>query len=373
MSHQVKIILRFILLAILVLSGGCVSTLPWSLMQSRDDVLRLAERHEYAAALALVERRIGSEDEPLARAEWLALQGELQSRAAEHAVNLGREIDQLVEMGNWREAGANIGRFEQRLPQNEMTVQRVSNWREEQREQQRKLEASWLLMRARQLPEALVLARQRQQLAPASRQLKRKAAALGREADSIYEQLSARLSAAEAAEEYDTALLYARALHRLQPSEALDARLAGLRTQSEAGTERVARPQTIDNAAMERKYQQLLSEYGKALVDEEWLQARQVLNRLLQLRPGEAELLGQDTHLTEIFTREVESARREGEQLYSAGEVEAALSVWRDVQPLAGDDPQLNANIERAQRILDKVKALTIEADAVEAQPVVTD
>jgi hypothetical protein len=38
--------------------------------------------------------------------------------------------------------------------------------------------------------------------------------------------------------------------------------------------------------------------------------------------------------------------------------IEAALIAWQAVLPLAPNDAQLLANIERAQRILDKVKTL---------------
>ncbi|MDB2410413.1 hypothetical protein N9W57_07315 [Pseudomonadales bacterium] len=54
----------------------------------------------------------------------------------------------------------------------------------------------------------------------------------------------------------------------------------------------------------------------------------------------------------------MERATAQGEVYYSEGNIEAALIAWQAVLPLAPNDAQLLANIERAQRILDKVKTL---------------
>ena len=167
--------------------------------------------------------------------------------------------------------------------------------------------------------------------------------------------LREHLQIAKSEGQFDTALLYARAIARLAPSAEIDAVVAGLQRQLEPTIVEPAKPA---NPGISQLDQRQLQEYGKALVNEQWLHARTVLDKMLVARPRDSELLGQDTYLKEIFAQQVESAKKRGEQLYSAGEVEQALELWRAVLPMAPNDASLAANIERAQRILTKVKAL---------------
>jgi len=156
--------------------------------------------------------------------------------------------------------------------------------------------------------------------------------------------------------------MYARSVARLQPSTQADALVADLQGKLAASVEQVAIVAPLPNPQSEQRFQKQLNEYGRALVNEQWLQARAVLDALLKARPRDSELLGQDTYLKEVFAKQVDEAKKSGEQLYSSGEIEQALELWRAVLPMAPDDAQLTGNIERAQRILSKVKALKEES-----------
>jgi len=61
-----------------------------------------------------------------------------------------------------------------------------------------------------------------------------------------------------------------------------------------------------------------------------------------------------DKHLKTGIEQRMESARR----LYSAGKIEHALKIWESLQSIAPDNQKLEAYIERAQRVLKKLKQL---------------
>ncbi|MFP4611185.1 MAG: hypothetical protein ACLFQT_09200 [Thiohalophilus sp.] len=61
-----------------------------------------------------------------------------------------------------------------------------------------------------------------------------------------------------------------------------------------------------------------------------------------------------DKHLKSGIEQRMESARR----LYSAGKIEHALKIWESLQTIAPDNQKLEAYIERAHRVLRKLRQL---------------
>ncbi|MDZ7662380.1 hypothetical protein [Thiohalophilus sp.] len=61
-----------------------------------------------------------------------------------------------------------------------------------------------------------------------------------------------------------------------------------------------------------------------------------------------------DKHLKTGIEQRMESARR----LYSAGKIEHALKIWESLQTIAPDNQKLEAYIERAHRVLKKLRQL---------------
>lgn len=348
----------------MLLSYGCASgSSGWLLRGGHDKAAQLADGNAYKTALALADKNIARAKNEQAKNEWITTRNDLQARAENFKLQQSDEISGLVGSGDWLNAEAKIDLLEKNLPADGSLTAQIEAWRAEQRAQQDMLLSNWQLLRSHQLPETIALLEKRYRAAPDSRLLRKKIAALKQESEQIYAALFVRFNEAEAAGKNDTALLYARALQRLKNSEQVALAIQRLRVVELPVWEGIAAPANVPpDKRAERAYQSLLNAYGKALVNEQWLEARAALDKLLILRPQEPELLGQDTHLKEIFKQQISAARQEGEKLYSAGKVEDALSAWASAQKLAPNDPQLRANIERAQRILDKVKSLTSES-----------
>jgi hypothetical protein len=62
--------------------------------------------------------------------------------------------------------------------------------------------------------------------------------------------------------------------------------------------------------------------------------------------------------LDERIANNVSQGIEMGRKLYSQGEVENALAVWNDLRELDPDNEQLDSHIERANRVLNKLKTL---------------
>jgi hypothetical protein len=65
--------------------------------------------------------------------------------------------------------------------------------------------------------------------------------------------------------------------------------------------------------------------------------------------------------LQSSLDQRIEAAR----SLYSSGKIEQALQIWESLQTIAPDNTKLEAHIERAHRVLDKLERLHKEGSAV--------
>lgn len=88
------------------------------------------------------------------------------------------------------------------------------------------------------------------------------------------------------------------------------------------------------------------------------------LHELLSVRKFLQQHQGNDS-LTEM-SRQVENLTRErfrqdmerGEALYARGKYQQAYEVWKGIAPLAPNDPELTKKLERAEKVLSKIKSL---------------
>ncbi len=90
----------------------------------------------------------------------------------------------------------------------------------------------------------------------------------------------------------------------------------------------------------------------------ELLQVQQQLTRLQRAYPSNIELDVLSAELKTAIDAKVINDTERGKVLYSQGRVELALTVWRDVLPLAPNNTELKSKIARAERLLQNIKHL---------------
>ncbi len=354
-----------LLVALLAACAGVDSLL--SSKEARAE--RWLEQQQYAKALALsqqqvtaLEARVAAAEQPTAkqleRLElWRALAQSASTRAADFQAQALADLKSMVERNQWLDAHALVIKMRDILPPNETLTAQLEAFEQRRSSYSAALERALVMREIKSLPKTLSLYQRIYQADPDN------AAAYARwqqerdKSDRVVAAMLQYIDEAKQEHEYGLALEYLRAMQRLEDTpEVLEHIKQARRQLAEQQRRRISGKD--GQQILTEKQQQQLNDYGAALTREDWLAARRVLDVMLAERPLDAELLAQDQYLKEVFAGEVASAKEVGERYYSSGKIEQALALWRAVLPMAPNDTQLSANIERAQRILDKLEAL---------------
>ena len=122
-----------------------------------------------------------------------------------------------------------------------------------------------------------------------------------------------------------------------------------------------AKPQPV-RAAPKKEPKVSLTELQQALDSGDLRSAQQHLNRLRSQAPQHPQLTSLQSEFRSQLNLRVNSALKRGNELYSQGEIERALAIWREAGALAPDNVELQANIVRAEKLLENLRALSAPA-----------
>ncbi len=105
--------------------------------------------------------------------------------------------------------------------------------------------------------------------------------------------------------------------------------------------------------------QGLLKRFNDAFRSRDLLTAQRVMAQILaqEVRPPDTKILA--GKLEQAIEERVKEALVTGRSLYSHGKIEDAVKVWRDALPLQPDNRELKEHIERAERVLEKLRKLS--------------
>lgn len=356
----------FFTLLILFVLNGCtlVAEITKSSQEKFDEQI---EQHYYLSALNIADKALKKNKSDDMQTYWQQRKQEVNIAAETFQRNEQQAIDLFIKEGNWLEANKKERFLSEHLPLNSTRESFSDKFYEQKFAYLDSLNRKLLLFESKQIPEYLELY---EMIYSADNENASSYDRLQRQRDKrdqVMTDLYLQLAEAEERKNFNLALEYARAIQRLQDSPNILAKIKSIRNQINQRTGKASSSKN-SKGQLTAKQQSQLSEYGKAIIEEKWVSARTILDKMLADRPSDGELLGQDTYLKEVFFQRVSEAKAEGERLYSAGNIESALKTWRAVSPMAPKDLQLASNIERAQRILDKVESL--KNDQVDKQAI---
>ena len=103
---------------------------------------------------------------------------------------------------------------------------------------------------------------------------------------------------------------------------------------------------------------QLLMQANQALAREDLPGAQRALEALLAIDTDNADALALRDAVNSAVTVRSEELLRQGNQLYRSGNIEQAKSTWERGLLLDPENPQLLANIQRAERVLQNLQEL---------------
>ncbi|WOX06246.1 tetratricopeptide repeat protein [Microbulbifer pacificus] len=121
---------------------------------------------------------------------------------------------------------------------------------------------------------------------------------------------------------------------------------------------------TISEASADKVAEAPYTVVQQALDAGDLTSARQHLDQLRQQSPQEPQLPHLEAQFQAQLNSRIETALKRGNDLYSQGKIERALAVWREASTLAPENVELLANIARAEKVLENLRALSVPASA---------
>ena len=150
-----------------------------------------------------------------------------------------------------------------------------------------------------------------------------------------------------------------------------------VRTALERLTRRRQEQQRLEELAQQRNREQdlrrrkarLHDRVQKAIADSEWRKAQASLQKLMKLDPDNRELTSLKKALDEAVAVRIQQLIDKGNALYRQGHIQEAKTAWEAVLALDPEQQQAQANVERARRVLHKLRELKQQAPKTPPAP----
>lgn len=120
----------------------------------------------------------------------------------------------------------------------------------------------------------------------------------------------------------------------------------------------IVEPELSEQQVLEARRGVLKQQVEEALSKREAGRARQALTELQQLFPTEPQLPKYQQNLKPLAQEQVQVLQAEGNRRYRDGDIAGALTVWKQAQALAPDNPELPALIARAEKVQSNLNSL---------------
>ena len=350
-----KVMAEALLFVSLMILSSCTWINTFSTPKPKAIESLLAQRH-YNEVLEITGRQLSRSLSAEQASYWQSIDDKATTEAAAFQQEQTQRLNRLARRNDWAKANVEQQFLQRHLPPNPQLSDLFIAVDRQRKQYIDGLTRSLAKLEIKYLPQTLKLYERLFEASPddasaldhlQQERLKR---------DRIVLVVKDYAAKAEAQQQYGLALDYMRSIQRLDDSAVILNQIKRLRTLlAEQQKQRVA---LSNSSQLSKKQQQQLLDYDEALAQQQWFEAKAILAAMLKQRPGDKSLIEEQQRLADQLDSEVERATAQGEVYYSEGNIEAALIAWQAVLPLAPNDAQLLANIERAQRILDKVKTL---------------
>lgn len=270
-------------------------------------------------------------------------------------------INQLIEQNDWQPAVTGLDFLKLHLPEGISIEEFEEHFNQKKQNALEEHKKNLVILDAKYLPEQLNLLEVLQVISEDKEQLGRYRQSLARKIE-VEKVLKENIEQAKALQEWDLALFYARSLSRIDNSLATKNMLAEIQNRIEyiSKSAQASDAKKKSNAAS-ANYKKIQADIQLAFEENRLLDAKKMLSKAIKQYPDNSSILSEQAALNEKINQKVISAKTVGENLYSNGDIEQALELWREVLPLVPDDLDLISNIERAERILNKVNKLKEE------------
>jgi tetratricopeptide (TPR) repeat protein len=343
-------------LALLLALGGCATLDPFG-TDTEHRVVELADAGEYGKALAALDRLISRDPDNRALQTY---RSELERRASQFEQSILIEAAAYLRVEDWAGARERYDHGVAVLPESEALIAARDAFETERQHHLRTLRTRLLLARAHALIRERPMYEEIHRVSPGSIRARQQYQRAERDAREMAVEL---LELGETALADDDPLLAVEALtlaHALSPAPESAARLEEAESAQHSRLQelRVQTPETgADNGWNEQDHA-LLERYHTALRADNMALARPLLDALVSRHPDNESLRVQRAVLGRIIGIQVSAGLEQGLRLYTEGRIREALEIWRPLRALAPDNRELEARVERAERVLERLETL---------------
>ena len=355
-SYSYAFIIRFIVVTLLLTTLCSCTWLQGLSTPKPQQISLLLEQKNFNAVLVIVDTQLEKNLEQHDKDYWLAVREQASVEAATFQQEQLPRLKRLARRNEWQTVNIEQGFLRQHLPSNKVLDDLFTDVDQQRQQYIDELTLGLAKLEAQHLPQTLTFYERLYKANADDVVTLRRWQQEKDKRDRLIAMVKAYAAIAETEQAYSLALGHLRSIQRLEDSPAILSEIKRLRSLLlEQQKQQIVRS---NSSALSQQQQQQLVDYDTAIEQQQWLIAKEILSAMLQQRPGDKALLDQQQQLNDSLLLEIERATALGEAYYSEGNIEYALTAWQAALPLAPNDSQLLANIERAQRILDKVKAL---------------
>lgn len=353
--------LLWLLIPLVILQSGC-AILATSYTQMESQVEQWIADKQYGNALDALSK-VDPTDPLYPRAA--EKRKEVEALAARYEQEVRRQTRTDLDKGKWAEALDTYDVALNRLPKSAVIKDGLAQLHQEQQNELERLELQRLLHHGEWLRQTLPTFEDIARVDPRNRTAAQRLDKKRAEAEAIASELALYGSKALANNQLEIADRTLKLATDLSTAPAINESLKKLRTQQEqasalARAEREKRQKELE-AAGQRKSRLVddhLKKYRSAFVEKDYRSARDHLEVLQKIDKGNPRWDELMEVLEQATTEEVERLFNSGVTAYSRGQFEEAATLWRKVLELEPEHTQAKESLDRAQRVLDKLKQL---------------
>ncbi len=325
-----------------------------------DRVSGLIAQRRFADAIAVLEESAGT---GAGASHRLA---QVREMARRYDAEQAEKVLELQMTGDWAAAFRALDEGLRNYPDGEALQQARAILLREQAEELARLERQWLLQRAQWLVEALPLSRAIARVHPQDPDAALRAQNLEEEAADIALALEREADSAIAAGQLQRAESFLEMAARLEPDETREQRLEGIQAALEAESRRRAavaesereRQRLRQRQARERRIAELTATVHRRLLTADLAGARRTLEELERLAGPRPDIVELGQAVDAAIAAKVAELTHRGDQLYGAGKLREARHVWAQAARLDPGNAEVQARIDRADRVLRRVQEL---------------
>jgi len=348
------------LLPLLAMQSGCVLITSYS--KGEGKIQHWVKEKQYGNALQAL-KNIDPKDPDYLKAAEKRKQVEALAAAYEHDVR--KQNDRLLRNGKWAEALDSYDEALDRLPESAVLKDGLAQLHRDQARELERLEMKQLIAHGNWLKRTLPTYRDIARVDPRNNTAQIRLKTKQREAEELADELAIYGNRALANNELSKAEELLQLASDLSSTPAIRESLKKLHQQQSQTAQRARqrreaqqRRQQAQQREHQRTVERLLHKYRTAFEKHDYRQAQKHLQALKTARLETRRYRALEQELNSAIDKEASRLFDIGVNAYSRGHFETAAENWRKVLSLQPGNKQAQENLQRAERVLNKLQEL---------------